>query len=189
MVRVERPIDGPPSFPHSHGSKSYVETGRLAFAEGDKVVYPHHGAAVVECLVERDILGGRRTYLRLRLSHGLTITVPVDSAEQVGLRAVSSRKDVDGVFDLLRQKEGAMPELWPRRFKSNVAKLTSGDIYQGAEVVRDLSLMDRRRGISAGERTLLSKARELLISELTITLDSTEQSATDMVDAVLAESR
>ena len=82
-----------------------------------------------------------------------------------------------------------MPELWPRRFKSNVAKLTSGDIYQGAEVVRDLSLMDRRRGISAGERTLLSKARELLISELSIILDSTEQSATDMVDAVLAESR
>ena len=114
------------------------------FIEGDKVVYPHHGAAVVECLVERDILGGGRTYLRLRLSHGLTITVPVDSAEQVGLRAVSSRKDVDGVFDLLRQKEGAMPELWPRRFKSNVAKCPAlrynPSIWRTIRVTRSVSL-------------------------------------------------
>ena len=160
----------------------------MAFAEGDKVVYPHHGAAVVECLVERDILGGRRTYLKLRLLRGLTILVPVNSAERVGLRAVSSRKDVDGVFDLLRQSEGSMPDLWPKRFKSNVTKLSSGDIYQGAEVVRDLSLMARRKGISDAEQTLLEKARELLISELSIILDSTEQSATDMVDAVLANS-
>ena len=80
-----------------------------------------------------------------------------------------------------------MPDLWPKRFKSNVTKLSSGDIYQGAEVVRDLSLMARRKGISDAEQTLLEKARELLISELSIILDSTEQSATDMVDAVLAE--
>ena len=155
------------------------------YAKGDKVVYPHHGAAVVESVVEREGFGQRRAYLKLRLPRGLTIMVPVDSAQQVGLRRVARRKNIDEVFDLLRQEEAEMAALWPQRYKTNLAKLATGDIYQGAEVIRDLSLMARRTRLSDGEMRLLVKAREMLISELTVTFDCTEENARAMLDSVL----
>jgi CarD family transcriptional regulator len=188
VVRDERPIDGPAILP-SLSRIVDLRGDRLAFAEGDKVVYPHHGAAVVESVIERESFGEIRTYLKLRLPHGLTIMVPIDSADQVGLRRVSGREDIDGVFDLLRQEESAMPPLWTQRLKINLAKIASGDIRQGAEVIRDLSLMARRARISDGDRRLLAKAREVLISELTFTFDSTEESAQAMLDGVLEESK
>jgi CarD family transcriptional regulator len=160
----------------------------LAFTEGDKVVYPHYGAAVIESVVEREQFDEVRTYLKLRLPHGLTIMVPVDSAEQVGLRGISARDDIEAVFDRLRQQEAAMPLLWTQRLKMNTAKIASGDIHQGAEVIRDLSRMARRARISDGDRRLLDKAREVLISELTLTFDSTLEGAEAMLDGVLEES-
>lgn len=156
------------------------------FLKGDKVVYPQHGAALVEKLVEREVFGKRRTYLQLHIPSGdLTIMVPVDSAEQVGLRGVVSRKDLGPVFDLLRGDEGLMPLLWSQRYKANLAKLVSGDIYQGAEVIRDLSLRERRTGVSAAEKRMLAKARQFLISELTLAFDSTEENARAMLDEAL----
>jgi len=152
------------------------------------VVYPHYGAAVIESVVEREQFGEVRWYLKLRLPHGLTIMVPVDSAEQVGLREISARADIEAVFDRLRQREAVMPMLWTQRLKANTAKIASGDIHLGAEVIRDLSLMARRARISDGDRRLLDKAREVLISELTLTLDSTQEHAEAMLDGVLAES-
>jgi len=160
------------------------------FRKGDMVVYPHHGAAVVEDLVELEKFGKRRTYVKLRLPHGsLTLMIPVDSTEQVGLRGVVSRDEVDKVFDLLREDEGWMPILWGQRYKANLAKLTSGDIYHVAEVVRDLSARDRGRGLSGAEKRMLAKAREILISELTLVVGSTEENAEAMLDRVLEESR
>jgi CarD family transcriptional regulator len=161
----------------------------LVFDKGDKVVYPHHGAAVVENVVERETFGELRKYLKLRLPQGLTIMLPVDSAQRVGLRGVASMEDMYRVFDVLRQDEAVMPTIWTQRYKTNLAKIASGDIYQGAEVVRDLSLMGRRSPLSDGEKRLLAKAREMLISELAFTIDSTEESARAMVDDVLEESR
>ncbi len=160
------------------------------FCKGDRVVYPHHGAAVIEDVVEREVLGNLRTYLKLRLPHGnLTIMVPVDGTEEVGLRGVVSRGEVDNVFELLHQDEGRMQDLWGPRYKANLAKLISGDIYQLAEVVRDLSLREKRRGLSVAEKRMLAKAREILISELTFAVDSTEENAEAMLDEVLEESR
>ena len=156
------------------------------FRRGDRVVYPHHGATVIEDVVEREMFGKRSTYFKLRLAHGnLTLMVPVASTEQVGMRGVVSRDEVEKVFDLLREDEGWMPILWNQRFKSNRAKLVSGDIYQVAEVVRDLSISDRRKGLSAAEKRLLAKAREILISELTFAVDSTEEIAETMLDDAL----
>ncbi len=164
--------------------------GVFVFRKGDRVVYPHHGAAVVEDLVELKKFGKRRTYVKLRLPHGsLTLMVPVDSTEQVGLRGVVSRDEVDKVFDLLREDEGRMPILWSQRYKANLAKLISGDIYQVAEVVRNLSLRDRGKGLSGAEKRMLAKAREILISELTFAVGSTEENAEAMLDEVLEESR
>jgi CarD family transcriptional regulator len=162
--------------------------GNIAFRKGDKVVYPHHGAAVIEDLVEREILGTRRTYFKLRLAHGdVTLMVPVDSTEEVGLRGVVSRREVKKVFEILKQDETHVPTNWSRRYKTNLAKLASGDIFQVAEVVRNLSRRERDKGLSAGEKHMLAKARQILISELSFAFDSTEEKAEAMLDKVLEE--
>jgi CarD family transcriptional regulator len=160
------------------------------FRKGDMVVYPHHGAAVIDDLVELEKFGEQKTYIRLRLPHaGLTLMLPVDSADKVGLRGVVSRKEVDKVFDLIREDVGMKPLLWSQRYKANLAKLMSGDIYQGAEVVRDLSLRENGKGLSGAEKRMLAKARQILISELTFAVGSTQENAEAMLDQVLDESR
>jgi CarD family transcriptional regulator, regulator of rRNA transcription len=162
--------------------------GTIPFQKGDKVVYPHHGAAVIEDLVEREILGERRTYFKLRLAHGdLTLMVPIDNTREVGLREVVSKREVRKVFDLLREEEEGVSTNWSRRYKINLAKLSSGDIYQVAEVVRNLSQREKDKGLSAGEKHMLAKARQILVSELTFAFDSTEEKAEAMLDKVLQE--
>jgi CarD family transcriptional regulator len=158
------------------------------FHKGDKVVYPHHGAAVIEDLQEREFLGERKTYFVLRLAHGdLTLMVPVENTREVGLRQVCSKREVKKVFGLLREEETRMPTNWSRRFKTNVEKLRSGDIFQVAEVVRNLSIREKEKGLSAGEKRMLAKARQILVSELTFAVDSTEERAEAMLDKVLEE--
>jgi CarD family transcriptional regulator len=160
------------------------------FRKGDKVVYPHHGAAVIEDLQEREILGERKTYFVLRLAHGdLTLMVPVDNTEEVGLRQVVSKREVKKVLDILREEETAVSTNWSRRWKTNVEKVSSGDIFKVAEVVRNLSIREKDKGLSAGEKRMLAKARQILVSELTFAVGSTEEKAEQMLDKVLLETR
>ena len=149
------------------------------------MVHPRHGAAVVDDVIEREILGERRSYLKLCLPHGLTLMVPVDNTDEVGLRRVASRKEVEKVFDLLGEEEGRVSEIWSQRYKANLAKLTSGDIYQVSEVVRHLSLRVKEKGLSVADMRMLAKAREMLISELTFVIDSTAERAEEMLDDAL----
>ncbi len=159
------------------------------FHKGDTVVHPEHGAAVIEELREREILGERRKYFVLRVAYGdLTLLVPVDNTEEVGLRQVVSKSEVKKVLDVLRQDESKMAANWSRRFKNNIEKLRSGDIYQVAEVVRNLSIRERDRGLSAGEKRMIAKARQILVSELTYATGGTEEKAEAMIDKVLEES-
>ena len=123
------------------------------FRKGDTVVHPEHGAAVIEELCEREFFGEKRKYLKLRVSYGdLTLMVPIDSTEEVGLRSVVSKTEVKKVLNVLKEDESKMAANWSRRFKNNIEKLRSGDIYQVAEVVRNLSIRERERGLSAGEK-------------------------------------
>ena len=159
------------------------------FRKGDTVVHPEHGAAVIEDLRERDFLGERKKYFVLRLAYGdLTLMVPVDSTEDVGLRQVVAKKEVNKVMDVLRQDESKMASNWSRRFKNNIEKLRSGDIYQVAEVVRNLAIRERQKGLSAGEKRMLTKARQILVSELVFATGGTEEKAEGMIDKVLDES-
>ena len=129
------------------------------FDVGDKVVYPHHGAAVVEKREVREAFGEKREYLVLRLAYGdLTLMVPADNTDEVGLREVINDEEVEEVFAVLRKKEARMPTNWSRRYKNHVEKLKSGDIYQVAEVVRNLSIRDKDKGLSAGEKRMLTRA-------------------------------
>jgi CarD family transcriptional regulator len=160
---------------------------KRSFRVGDKVVYPHHGAAVIEGTQERQIEGETRTYWVLRLSYGdLTLMVPTDGADEVGLRGVVPKNELDQVYKVLQSKKQApSPSNWSRRFKSHVEKLRSGDIYQVAEVVRNLSNRDKDKGLSAGEKRMLTKARQILVSELTFAAGVKEEKAEAMLDEIL----
>lgn len=159
----------------------------MSFAVGDKVVYPHHGAAVVERIENKVVFGEEREYLVLRLAYGeLTLNVPADNIEGVGLREVIDLDEVEEVYEVLRSKDVRMPTNWSRRFKNHVEKLKSGDVYQVAEVVRNLSLRDREKGLSAGEKKMLSQARQILVSELIFAIDGSQEEAEAQLDRALA---
>jgi len=156
------------------------------FRKGDTVVHPEHGAAVIEELREREFLGEKRKYLVLRVAYGdLTLMVPVDSTAEVGLRQVVSKNQVKKVLKVLTEEESSMAANWSRRFKNNMEKLHSGDPYQVAEVLRNLAIRDREKGLSAGEKRMIQKARQILISELSYATGKSEEDAEIMIDGVL----
>jgi len=158
----------------------------MAFKVGDRVVYPHHGAAVIEKKEMRDVFGEKKEYLVLRVAHGdLTLAVPSDKAEDVGMRPPISVEDIDDLFQLLGKKDVREPTNWSRRFKNHQEKLKSGDVYQVAEVVRNLAIREQARGLSAGEKAMLERARVILASELSIAWDVPEDQALERLAKAL----
>ncbi len=159
----------------------------MAFDVGDRVVYPHHGAAVITKREKRKINGTTTEYLVLEMAHGeLTLSVPVDKADDVGMRPPIGKDEVEDLFELLGKKDVREPANWSRRFKNHQEKLKSGDVYQVAEVVRNLALRDQSKGLSAGEKSMFVKARSVLVSELSFALDVSEEDALAKVEAQLA---
>ena len=158
----------------------------MAFKVGDRVVYPHHGAAIIERTEKRDLDGEKVEYLVLRMAHGeLTLSVPSTSVDAVGMRRPIASEDVADLFDVLAKRDIREPSNWSRRFKNHQEKLKSGDPYQVAEVVRNLALREADRGLSAGEKSMLAKARGVLVSELSFALDVSEDDALEQVSEQL----
>ena len=159
----------------------------MTFTVGDTVVYPHHGAATIEAIEKRTIKGVERDYLVLRVAQGdLTVRVPSENVDLVGVRDVVNQEGLDRVFDVLRQPYTEEPTNWSRRYKANLEKLASGDVIKVAEVVRDLWRRERERGLSAGEKRMLAKARQILVSELALAENTNEDKAAAILDEVLA---
>lgn len=159
----------------------------MTFAVGDTVVYPHHGAALIEAVETRVIKGEEREYLVLRVAQGdLIVRVPAANVDLVGVRDVVSQEGLDRVFSVLRQPYTEEPTNWSRRYKANLEKLASGDVIKVAEVVRDLWRRDKDRGLSAGEKRMLVKARQILVSELALAEKTNEDKAESLLDEVLA---
>ena len=159
----------------------------MSFKVGDRVVYPHHGAAVIEKKETIEIAGEKREYLILKIAHGeMTLSVPTDKAEEVGMRPPISAEDVDDLFQLLGKKDVREPTNWSRRFKNHQEKLKSGDVYQVAEVVRNLALREVTKGLSAGEKAMLVRARGILVSELSFALNVSEEEALTKLEQQLA---
>ena len=158
----------------------------MTFKPGDRVVYPHHGAAVVERREQKEAFGEKQEYLVLRMAHGdMMLSVPVDKAEEVGMRWPISTDDVEDLFDVLKKRDVREPANWSRRFKNHQEKLKSGDVYQVAAVVRNLALRERDKGLSAGEKSLFTKARSVLVSELSFALNESEDDALERVEKAL----
>jgi possible transcription factor carD len=159
----------------------------MTFTVGETVVYPHHGAATIEEITVRVIGGVEREYLKLRVAQGdLTIQIPSENVEMVGVRDVVDQKGLEHVFEVLRAQKTEEPSNWSRRYKANVEKIATGDVVKVAEVVRDLSRRDANRGLSAGEKRMLSKARQILVSELALAGNCCEDDASTRLDEVLA---
>lgn len=160
----------------------------MAFEIGETVVYPHHGAAFIEDISTKTIRGEKKLYLTLRVMQGdLVIQVPADRVEDVGVRDVSNDSQLEKVFSVLRAQEVEEPSNWSRRYKANSEKLTSGDVVKVAEVVRDLTRRDSGRGLSAGEKRMLSQARQILGSEVALARDFSEDEALTLLDEILEE--
>lgn len=160
----------------------------MSYSIGDTVVHPHHGAAVVESLEQRELGGQVRDYLVLQLTFGdLTLMVPADSCDDVGIRDVVDPSGVQQVLTILRSPEDKAAKNWSRRFKANQERLRSGDIFRIAEVVRNLATRRYSSGLSAGERRMLSKAKQLLVSELTVAMGTDEQGVEAELTRILVE--
>ncbi|RFA09972.1 CarD family transcriptional regulator [Subtercola boreus] len=159
----------------------------MLFEVGETVVYPHHGAATITEVSTRVIKGEERVYLTLQVNQGdLVIKVPAQNVELVGVRDVIGHDGVDRVFEVLRTPFTEEPTNWSRRFKANGEKLASGDVIKVSEVVRDLWRRDNDKGLSAGEKSMLAKARQILVSELALAEKTDEGRASVMLDEVLA---
>jgi len=154
---------------------------------GDKVVYPHHGAGTVVKKEKRKVLGEEREYLTIQILHNdMTVNVPTENADKVGLRRVIGEKEVEVVLKALTGGSTEMPKNWNRRFKHNRDKMKTGDILELAEGVGNLSLRDHEKGLSTGEKQMFVKAKKILASELRYAKRMDEEEAAEWLDGVLA---
>ena len=157
-------------------------------AVGDRVVYPMHGAGIIEAVEEHEVMGERREYFILTMPYGgMRVMIPLDNVEHVGLREVICEAEVDNVFCTLRMTPAQACVNWNRRFNINLAKIKSGDIHEVAEVVRNLTIQDRAKKLSTGERRLLDTARQILVSELVLVCRKDAEAISDRLDSVFAE--
>jgi CarD family transcriptional regulator len=161
----------------------------IDFAVGDNVVYPHHGAGQVIKKEEKDILGEKRQYLTIKILHNdMTVMVPCENAGKAGLRRVIDEETVKKVLSVLSDDVSEMPKNWNRRFKHNRDKIKTGDIYELAEVVRNLAIREQDKGLSTGEKQMFTRAKKILASELMYALEMGEEQAEAHLDELLQRS-
>jgi CarD family transcriptional regulator len=154
----------------------------IEFEIGDSVVYPHHGAGRVMRKEMKSVLGESREYLTIKILHNdMTVMVPTENAALAGLRRVIDEETLEKVLAVLQAECSEMPKNWNRRFKHNRDKIKTGDIYELAEVVRNLAIREAEKGLSTGEKQMFTRAKKILASELMYALEMEE----DEVDAHL----
>ena len=160
----------------------------MQFEVGETVVYPHHGAAKIIEVKKRKLGGEEKLFLKLQVNQGdLTIEVPAENCDLVGVRDVIDQEGLEQVFEVLRAPFTEEPTNWSRRYKANLEKLASGDVIKVSEVVRDLWRRDQEvKSLSAGEKRMLAKARQILVSELALAEKTDEGMASELLDEVLA---
>ena len=158
------------------------------FDEGDKVVYPHHGAGVVLKKESRDLMGEKRDYLTIQILHNdLKVMVPCENAGKAGLRRVIDEEEIKKVTAVLTDEVSDMPKNWNRRFKYNREKIKTGDVFELAEVVRNLAIREWEKGLSTGEKQMYTRAKKILASEFMYALGKDEEGAEAYLDELLEE--
>ncbi|HEV2724097.1 MAG TPA: CarD family transcriptional regulator [Thermoleophilaceae bacterium] len=153
---------------------------------GDHVVYPHHGAGKVLKKEKKEVLGEKRQYLTIQILHNdMTVMVPCENAGRAGLRRVIGEEAVAKVLAVLRDDVSQMPKNWNRRFKHNREKIKTGDVFELAEVVRNLAIREAEKGLSTGEKQMYTRAKKILASELMYALEMEEDESEDHLDSLI----
>ena len=149
---------------------------------GDKVVYPMHGAGVIDAIEEKEILGEKQSYYILKMPGEVKVMVPILTAEEHGIRNVIDKAEAEKVINVLEQNETEMEKNWNKRYRENMDKMKSGNIYEIADVVRNLSFKQKEKGLSTGEKKMLHNAKQILVSELVLAEHATQDEVEDLVD-------
>ncbi|MGI6730530.1 MAG: CarD family transcriptional regulator [Anaerovoracaceae bacterium] len=156
------------------------------FIIGDKIVYPMHGAGIIEEIEEKMILGEYREYYILRIPCGdMKIMIPIDSCQEIGIRYVISCEEMEEVLRTLGEETSEMPNNWNRRYRENMEKLKTGDVRNVAEVVRNLSRTDREKKLSTGEKKMLANAKQILASEMILVQDISQDTAFEIIEKAI----
>lgn len=158
------------------------------FNVGDKVVYPMHGAGIIEAIEEKEILGVIKKYYIMRIPIGdMKVMIPMNSVNDIGLREVVDDHAIEQVIGILKDDRTDMSANWNRRYRANLDKMKSGDIYEIADVVRNLMLRDQEKGLSTGERKMLDNAKQILISEMVLAKELKQDEAFKLLDNIISE--
>lgn len=164
----------------------------MKYGVGDKIVYPMHGAGIIEAIEEREIMGARQNYYIMRMPIGdMRVMIPMDNAEEIGLRDVIDEPEADRVLAEFQNCRTEMDPNWNKRYRENMSRIKSGDIYEVVRVVKNLMFRDKSRGgLSTGERKMLNSAKQILVSELVVaknlTQNKVEQLMNEMIEQELA---
>ena len=149
---------------------------------GDKGVYPMHGAGVIDAIEEKEILGEKQSYYILKMPGEVKVMVPILTAEEHGIRNVIDKAEAEKVINVLEQDETEMEKNWNKRYRENMDKMKSGNIYEIADVVRNLSFKQKEKGLSTGEKKMLHNAKQILVSELVLAEHATQDEVEELVD-------
>ena len=162
------------------------EVPHVEYEVGDHVVYPHHGAGKVLKKEKKKVLGEERQYLTIQILHNdMTVMVPCENAGRAGLRRVIGEEAVAKVLAVLRDDVSQMPKNWNRRFKHNREKIKTGDVFELAEVVRNLAIREAEKGLSTGEKQMYTRAKKILASELMYALAMGEDESEAHLDSLI----
>jgi len=165
-----------------------VEEGFLMFNLGDKVVYPMHGAGIIESMESKEVLGETKNYYVLKMPIGeMKLMIPVDNVNNIGLRNIIDEDTVDEVIKILKQGAVLSDSNWNKRFRDNMLKMKTGNIFEVAEVVRDLTFRDREKGLSSGEKKMLISAKQMVTSEIALSTNEDGAGVQEFLDKIINE--
>ena len=153
------------------------------FNVGDYIVYPMHGAGTIDAIEEKDILGEKQAYYIIKMPGEVKVMIPTAKADEVGIRNVIDKTGAQKVFEVLGEDDTQTELNWNKRYRENIDKMKTGDIYEVADVVRNLSFKQKEKGLSTGEKKMLLNAKQILISELALA----EQSSEDVVEGLVED--
>lgn len=157
------------------------------FQIGDKVVHPMHGAGIVDSIVQKKVNGVMRDYYVLKLPvRAMVVMVPTENCEEIGVRPIVDRELADRVLAAIPDIQVEMTQNWNRRYRENMERLKSGDLFEVARVVKGLMLRDVDRGLSTGERKMLHSAKQILISEIVMCQSSSYEDVEARINSALA---
>lgn len=152
------------------------------FNIGDKIVYPMHGAGTIDSIEEKDILGEKQNYYIIKMPGEVKVMVPTNKAEEVGVRNIIGKEEAGKVMAVLGENETEMSQNWNKRYRDNMEKMKSGDIYEVADVVRNLSFKQKEKGLSTGEKKMLNNAKQILVSELVLAEHASQEEVEKQVE-------